>query len=177
MKQDKGLHVSIPADYDLVGEVSRELVSRLAHEELPLFPAMLKTFRSRPSVLGAGESRDEALGFGVDGVVTVITPVVLAVVLDVVKHLAGELGDSMVKDSWKATRVAVRRVFGRDRECAIGDVPMLSAPQLERVRRLAFAKARELNLSETRASLLADAIIGCLATADRSPTSSKDPPS
>ena len=73
---------------------------------------------------------------------------------------AGELGDSVVKDSWKVTRAAVRRMFGRDRESTDGNVPMLSAPQLERVRQLAFAKSRELKLSETRASLLADAIVG-----------------
>lgn len=168
--------MSIPnnADYGLVGEVSQEIVSQLAHEELPLFPYMLKTFKSHPLALDTGESKDEVLGFGIDGAVNVITPVVLAVVLDVVNQLTGELGSSVVKGGWKATRLAVRRVFGRDRECADGDVPKLSAPQLERVRLLALARAKDLKLSETRANLLADAIVGSLVTTDRRPPNSKD---
>ena len=63
---------------EIVGSIGRELVSRLAPEELPLYPSLVK--QSQDPKRGRGgraSSEDQVLGFGAAEAMTMLTPVIL----------------------------------------------------------------------------------------------------
>jgi len=87
--------------------------------------------------------------------------VILPVLTSVLKFLAEEVKTSVHDQHLVGD--ALRKLFGR---APAGSKPMevvLTREQLVQVRKLAFEKARELNLKDQEASLLADSIIGSLA--------------
>src|SRR4051794_23947910 len=68
-------------DDALVVEVARGVVRQVAPQEMPLFRANSEVYRKDPQKALRGESgRDQILAFGAGLDVTLLTPVVLAVV-------------------------------------------------------------------------------------------------
>jgi hypothetical protein len=161
---DQSVAAAIPGD--LVAELARATVERAAPEELPLFAPMSEAYLADPAALERGRPRDEMLGFGVDAAVMLVTPVALQVARDVLGFLheqlrarAREHGESAID------RIVAPLVGKKAPEDESEPVPELTDAQLEQVRALAFEKARSLKLSEARAELLADSLVGSLATA------------
>jgi hypothetical protein len=149
-----------------VTALARAAVERAAPEELPIFRATSEAYLRDPSALQRREGKDEMLGFGVDAAVVLVTPVALQVARDVLGFLheqlrarAREHGESAID------RIVARLVGKKAEESEAEPVPELTDAQLEQVRALAFEKARSLKLSEARAELLADSLVGSLATA------------
>ena len=74
----------------------------------------------------------------------------------------------MEKESSEAVGGFVHKLFhrgeGGDDGEAKDDVPDLSPEQLQEVREIAYDRALELDVPEDRAGLLADAVVGSLAT-------------
>jgi hypothetical protein len=151
---------------DLVAALARATVERAAPEELPLFAPMSEAYLADPSALESGKKRDEMLGFGVDAAVVLITPVALQVARDVLGFLHEQLRERAREQGEGAIdRIIARLVGKKDDDDAAEAVPELTDAQLEQVRKLAVEKARALKLSEERAGLLADSLVGSLATA------------
>jgi len=70
----------------LVSELARNLVANTAPQELPLFrPVSEAYFKDPDGTLKGQPGKDETLGFGVGEAATFITPIVLAVMTDVLK--------------------------------------------------------------------------------------------
>ena len=68
-------------------------------------------------------------------------------------------------ERWQAEGFG-RRLWGKDHTVwSARPVPELTDEQLRQVRSLALEKARSLKLSKERATLLADSLVGSLATA------------
>ena len=154
-------------DPELVVSVSHELVAQLAGEELPLFAAIEEVYLADPDVSVRRRGRgDQVLGFGVVGSAALLTPVVLAVVTEVIKHLAVLLSDSAVRRGGEAIGPALRRLFRRPapESDAAPPAPRLTAGQLAEIERIARQKALDVGLDRQKAGLLADAIVGKLAT-------------
>jgi hypothetical protein len=64
----------------LATDVARDLVGQLAPEEMPLFRATSEAYLKDPQkVLKEHTGEDEMLGFGTGEVVSLLTPVALAV--------------------------------------------------------------------------------------------------
>ena len=151
---------------DLVAALARATVERAAPEELPLFAPMSEAYLADPKALEPGKGRDEMLGFGVDAAVLLVTPVALQVARDVLGFLHEQLRERAREQGEGAIdRLLARIVRRKDEPAAAEAVPELTDAQLEQVRALAFEKARLLKLSDTRAELLADSLVGSLATA------------
>jgi hypothetical protein len=132
-----------------------------------VFEPTRDAFRLGPAGTAAGQrrKRDEALGYGIDGTITLVTPVVLLVITKVLDHLADELGERVADRGGGAVRRVWRRLFGRHRPARLptsAAPPALTAGQLAEVRQVAFDTARRAGLRETKAGLLADALVGGL---------------
>jgi hypothetical protein len=152
-----------PVDNEVVDEVARGLVAQTAPQELPLFRATSEAYFADPDqVLAGKEDRDEMLGFGAEAVVTLVTPVALEVAKTVVGYLATQLVSVMEQHAGEAIATQVRKLFHRDTAGADAPPP-LTSDQLARVRDLALEKARQLNLADNQAHLLADAMVGSLS--------------
>ena len=151
------------AEDDAVSAMARVLVQDAAPEELPLFGAMRRAYLDHPG--GGVESkrgREDMLGFGADAAVMLVTPVAFEVARRVVTYLVAQLKSSVEAETSDAIAERVHRLL----HCSKGDAdggPRLTHEQLEEVHRIAVEHARALNLSETQADMLGDAVVGSLA--------------
>jgi hypothetical protein len=157
-------------DDALVAALARASVERAAPEELPLFRATSEAYFDDPSTLERPKSRDDMLGFGVDGSVMLVTPVALAVAKDVIEFIGTQLRARAEKEGEGAIDHVLNRLLRRDDEpaatpAARTEPAELTDEQLEQVRTLALEKAKQLKLSDAKAELLAESLVGSLATA------------
>lgn len=148
----------------LVAALARATVEKAAPEELPLFQATSEAYFADPKALERGGGKDEMLGFGVDAAMLLVTPIALQVAKDVIGFLGQQLRERAAAEGEGAIDRIIARLVNRDGG-EEGPVAELTDEQLEQVRTLALEKGRALKLSEERASLLADSLVGSLATA------------
>ena len=150
---------------DVVAEVARELVVRTAPQELPLFRATSEAYFANPDkALERRGGKDEVLGFGVEAAALLVTPIALDVAKRVAIFLASQFRDAVEKESGEAIGGFVRGLFHRGEAEPESSAPPLTPEQLEEVREIAFERARQLELPQDRASVLADAVVGGLMT-------------
>ena len=150
----------------LVAALARATVEKAAPEELPLFRATSEAYFEDPQALERSGGKDEMLGFGVDAATVLMTPVVLQVAKDVIGFLGEQLRERAREQGEGAIDRVIARLVNRN---GGGDkaepVEELTDEQLEQVRALAIKKGRALKLSDERATLLADSLVGSLALA------------
>ena len=145
-----------------IADVARDIIMQTAPEELPLFRATSAAYFKNPDkVLKGQTSKDEMLGFGVGDAVALLTPYALVVVNEVVKFVTAQVQMSLATESADLIGDIVKKLFKRVRPEESNVMPLTLA-QLTQVREVAYENARRLNLSDDRASLLADAIKGCM---------------
>jgi hypothetical protein len=162
-------------DDALVAQLARSAVSETAPEELPLFRATSQAYFEDPDALKKQGSGDQMLGFGVEAALVLVTPVALDVARDVlnfvleqVRAQAREHGKEAIE---RFTDKLLERAGGGEEPpagtaaAAAGETPELTDEQLEQVRALALEKATQLKLAPDKAELLADSLVGSLATA------------
>lgn len=171
--------MSVITDDELVVALARSAVEQAAPEEMVIFPAASEAYLEGqdPSKATRG---DPMLGFGVEAAVVLLTPVALKVAKDVLGYLRGQLKKQADEHGDEAFDWLVAKLFKRDddKEAPAGDAtatppePLppvddfeLSDEELEEVRRLALEKAKQLKLADDKAQLLADSLVGSLATA------------
>jgi hypothetical protein len=171
--------VSEAVDEELIASVAREQVAQLAPQELPLFRAQSAAYFEDPQkALRGDRSEDDVLSFGPEVAFALLTPVILSVTSTVLSAVAEELGKTLGEESRGIVGDLLRRLFrrppaGAEEASGAGgtggesppEVPLLTAAQLARVRQSAFERARQLDVPEARASLLADSLVGSLALA------------
>jgi hypothetical protein len=150
----------------LVAALARATVEKAAPEELPLFRATSEAYFKDPQALERSGGKDEMLGFGVDAAMVLMTPIVLQVAKDVIGFLGEQLRERAREQGEGAIdRVIARLVNRNGGEGKAEPVEELTDEQLEQVRALAIKKGRALKLSDERATLLADSLVGSLALA------------
>jgi hypothetical protein len=167
--------MSTMTDDALVGAVARDAIAVAAPQELPLFRAASRRYFDDPDVVERPrDGKDEVLGFGVETAAILLTPVALCVAKTVVSFVATEVARVTKEESRAVIQNRVRRLFRRgngdgaadDAGEEADDVEALSDDQLVEVRRVAVEKATVLGLAPDKAQILADAVVGTLATAD-----------
>lgn len=150
-------------------ELSRDLVSDLAPHELPLFPAVSRTF-----LQNRGKRHDRPgereLAFGAGEAVQMLSPVILAVVSGAVGFICEEVAKSVAEKSPEAIESAVRALLGRASVAMTAeqtDLTRLSSQQVSKLRQMVFDHATGLDLAPERANVLADSVAGKLLLADK----------
>jgi len=155
-------------DRELIVEVSRDVVAAVAPEEMVLFRPMSTAYFETPDRLGQAP-KDDMLGFGAGDAVVALTPVALSVMSAVLTYLRREVAQATGKEVTQIIDEQVHglfRRFHREEHTAAAPgtaaVPGLDREQLAAVGRVAFEHARAMHVSEGRARLLADAVVGSL---------------
>jgi len=165
-------------------ELARPAVAVAAPEELPLLESTVDALTARRGWRRHRASRSEdMLGFGWDGAVPVVTVAAVGAAQAALAFLAGQAVEVVREEASGALRerlrgalrALVRRLRRRPDEApppaaraGEGAAP-LTAGQLREVRRVALDRALGAGLDRDRAELVADAIVGRLATPDPSP--------
>jgi hypothetical protein len=152
----------------VVLEISRSFVSAIAPEELPLFRAQSEAYLQDPQKLNnRGKSKDEMLGFGVGETVTFLTPVVIAVTMEVFDYLMDELKKNLKSEGSAAISDMIKQMFKKSPNTPDMQENQPTIPQgkegLNKIHTLVMDKARQMKLSENKANQLANAIIADLA--------------
>jgi uncharacterized spore protein YtfJ len=148
----------------LITELACVVVAKTAPEELPLFRATSAAyFKNTNKLLKSQMGKDELLGFGLGEAVSLLTPTVLVVVTDAVTFVTVAFAKSVAEESENFISDLIRKLFKRShKKKEHHDLPPLTPEQLTQVRKRAYEKACQLKLSDDRASLLADAVVGSL---------------
>jgi hypothetical protein len=189
----------------LVEVLAKDLVAQIAPQELPLFRSTSQAyFQNSDKYFKGQESKDEMLGFGVGESVTLLTPFILSILVEIVKYLSNEFASTVKTEGASYINEMVKQSFQKFRRQPLepkapGEVsetadvdqlggglsqpagpvaeptgfqssdapatPTLTKEQLAQIYEVALQKARDLKLSESRATLLADSVIGTLALA------------
>lgn len=148
---------------ELATDLARRALTRTAPEELLVFDEVAEEYFADPRRAVAGDTRDEAVGFGLD--LGMMTPAMLAVAVIAVRTVATILGTAVTEEGTSLTRRGLRRLFGIEAgEATPAHSVGLSAEELAAVQRSARDGAVALGLAPEQAKLLADAITGDLAT-------------
>jgi hypothetical protein len=153
---------------DLIAEMSKDVVAEVAPDELPLFRMNSTAYFKNPKkALESTEAKDDTLGFGIEALVPLLTPIVIAVVSEVITHLEQSLSTHLASGAEGVVGGGLRSVFKRGgKEAAAAPAQaQLSQAQLAEVRDIAFRKARQLKLPESQAKMLADSVVGGLVVA------------
>ncbi|RLK55077.1 hypothetical protein [Actinokineospora cianjurensis] len=123
---------------------ARAVVAEVAPDEAVVVDVVGQEFLRDPDRLLARDGgRPPLLGSGIGTVVTMVTPVALAVGASVYQHLLDKAGESLAK----GTVQLVRKVFRRDQDAAA------------EVRRVVVDRALELGRSQEEADRIADVVI------------------
>jgi len=149
----------------LVADLARDIVAQNAPQELPLFRATSAAYFKNPGkVLKSQSGKDEMLGFGAAEAVLMLTPSVLVIVNQVVTFVIAEVQKSVAEESSNLLDDLVKKMFKKFRsEHEQNATPALTPAQLAHVHQLAYEEASRLALSDAKAKLLADSIVGSLA--------------
>jgi hypothetical protein len=161
---------------ELVDELGRKMVESLAPQELPIYKANSKAYFADPSkALEGTKQKDEALAFDVAAAgATFLTPVILAVVSEVIKHLVDAVKETVKTEGATLLSETVSKYLSRLRPSATdgksGEEPeaeeyRVSSEELETIHRLAYDRAIGLNLNESSARTLADSLVGSIVIA------------
>jgi hypothetical protein len=143
---------------DLTLELAREGLAAISPEELPLLDAL------GPELVASADEPnrgDGALGFGgieivLASVVVSVAKVVVDVIVEAAQKYAAEEGTGLVHR-------LVQFFRSRHDDAEATPKPVLDPAELARAREVAHQRAVDLGVDETKASVLADAIVGALA--------------
>jgi hypothetical protein len=157
---------------ELVAALARRAVAETAPAELPLFRATSQAYFEDPGRALAGRAgSDDVLGFGPAAAALLLTPVALDVARSVVRFVLDHVRTKAEAQAGDAIESATEKLLrkiglgdGHGGTDAAAEAAPLSDDQLREVHRIAFEKARQLNLPDAQADLLADSLVGSLAT-------------
>jgi hypothetical protein len=154
------------AEDEVTLALAKRVVARVAAHEQPLFRAMSQAYLTNPrQVLASRAPREEMLGFGAEVAVALLTPVILDVTRHVVHGLLAGVDRSLTSAGAQlADGVLARWLPRASSERQHVAAAAMTPQQLSAVHDRAVARARELRLPDDRAELLANAIVGALAT-------------
>jgi hypothetical protein len=152
----------------LVADIAHDVIAQTVPQELALFSMTSEAyFQDRDKLLQSQEGKDEMLGFGIDAAtVALLSPVILAVVDEVIKVITGEVIPEHIKKSG-----IFRKLFKKDRSRREGDkqvnLPLSLTPdQLQKVHEQAISSALQFKVPREQAELLANVLVGKLALAN-----------
>jgi hypothetical protein len=155
--------------------LAERVVAAVAPDEVEMFPAVADVYLANPNrVLSRDADRDESLGFGVGDVETLLTPVVVYVAAAVVERMSDAVGQGVVDSIKKLLTILLRKKPQQVDEAGYpdsGESVRSMQDQARAVWRVAFDKAREAGLDDTKARIIANAtVVELLLGPERPPT-------
>ena len=149
-----------PDGDQFVQELSKQLVSQFAPEELEIFDELYSEYRKDPTPPQAKQGSDDALGSGLGEVMVAVTPAASAMATAVLSFVLSEVLKASQDEASEKIKAKVQALFNPK---ASEKAATLSPEQLEKVRRLAARRAVDFGLSSDQAKQMSLALIGSLS--------------
>lgn len=142
----------------LVSEVVRDVITAVAPDELPLVDRLGQLDDEQVvRILGRRRRGRDLLGFGIDDMVILASPVVWVVVSEAAKQFT----DSAITGGGKAARFGLRKLFRRTGAASV--VPPLTREQIAEIHTQVMDSATRSGMDTDRARVVADSVAGRLA--------------
>lgn len=143
-------------------EISKELASSFAPEEIDLFDEIAAVYFVKSDDLQLNDKRpDSLLGFGTGETIIALTPAILAAVDTVLNYIGLEIIKIGKDETVDMLKGKLKNLFvDSEKKNAIEP---LSHTQLELIKSLAQKKASEFGMKPKKAKHLAEALVGVIA--------------
>ncbi|KIG08985.1 hypothetical protein [Caballeronia concitans] len=151
-------------DRTLIRDISRDVLTQLAPEELPLFTTISDAWFADPAAAQkASRNRDAALGFGAD-TVALFTPLILQVVSEILPMLGSIARKATETAVGEEVSIVIKNMFRRndgsaDVHANAEAAPALTTQELGEVHRNVIAAGKRLRLAPAETQRLADAVV------------------
>jgi hypothetical protein len=152
--------IETPDGDQYVQELSRQLVSQFAPEELEIFDELHRYYKTHPTGLSSAPSADDPLGSGLGEMIVAVTPAASAMAAAVVAFVVSEVLKASQEEASEKIKAKVKAIFNP--KAPVKAAP-LSPEQLEKVRRLAAKRAVDFGLSQEQAKQMSLALLGSLS--------------
>jgi len=147
------------SDTTLVADVARDVVSEIAPQEMPIFAAASRAYFADPdAALKHFRSKDYVLGFGLDAMAVLLTPVVLQVMSEVIEFLT-RIAKKAVEDGvQKEASQLVAAMFAKFHSSKPAIPSVLTREQIGLIHGNVLSAAKKLRLPVDKAQSLANAV-------------------
>ena len=152
----------------IITDVSFGIISEIAPEESDFFYDISDAYYTNPGLLKNDKSREDPVGFGIEGVIEMMSPATIGIVTTVITYIATELfgvAKGAVTDELK---VKIKSLFNKNKDKSKSDStenkssPILTPEQLKNIHEKAFNEGLALNMSREKATELANALIASI---------------
>jgi hypothetical protein len=146
-------------DESLLRDLAQPLVAEFSPaEQGELFPLLSEAHFAHPEAFASKDKGGGPLAFGLPELTLLLTPVMLAVMNEVIRYIV----DRALPKGTKITSNAIRRLFGRGRDVEpAGDAALaLTAEQWAEVRRIVERVAVKGGVGAEQAQHIAEAVAG-----------------
>ena len=152
---------------ELIQEISMNIVSEVAPEELELFDELMQEYFSNPNPPAQQRSEsDDTLGFGLSEFVVAATPAAAAMASAVLSYLVTEVIKAGKDEGAGLIKKKIKALFNRGGQEEKAGPPPLTKEQLEQVNLLAGKQALAFGMEANLSEQMANALIGSLALAE-----------
>lgn len=146
----------------VIKEVSQNIVEQIAPEEIDVFDEISDAYFNHPHLLDQKnqKSKDDPIGFGVTGMIEMMSPATLSVVTAVVTFIVTQVWGattSVLLDEYKGK---IKSLFNKKSDKK--DVPTFTNEQLKRINDEAIKQALSSNLTEEQAKNIANGLIASM---------------
>jgi hypothetical protein len=144
---------------ELITSVARDILSDVAPQEIPIFPAVSRAYFADPErALKRRRTGDEALGFGADALAMLVTPVLLHILYEVQDILMEAAKKAVTDGLAKEIPEALKAMFKRFGGPAASIRSPLGKAQLELIHESVLSEARKLQLPDDKIEAIANAV-------------------
>lgn len=149
---------------DLIREISKDVVSRIAPEEMDLFEELIQQYFENPNPPPPSpQFEDDPLGSGLAEIMVAATPAAAAMASAVLGYILNEVITATKEETAGLIRGKIRALFSSKGQPE--DSPPLTQEQLELVKKLARKQASRFGFTANKAEMMANALIGALTLA------------
>lgn len=158
-------------------DISYSVISEIAPEETEFFYEISDTCFTKPEILKNKTSSEDPVGFGIEGVLEMISPATIGVVSTVITYIATEVFGAAKGALTDELKAKIKSLFDKNRNKNTGsdkaktnvaekkDTVALTPDQLKQIRDKAIEEGLALKLSSQKATELANALIANIVIA------------
>ena len=151
-----------------VEEVSKNIVTQVAPEELDMFDELVEEYFQNPTPPDrSATASDDPLGFGLGETLAAVAPAAAAMVSAVLTYIVTEAIKAGQEETTAIVKQKIKALFNPDKESpgqkTDKEIPPLTKEQMEQVKKLARKQAIQFGIKPEQAEKMANALIGSLA--------------
>ena len=145
-----------------IRDVSYNIVCEIAPDESDFFYEISDAYFSDPESLKEKKSKEDPVGFGMEGVIEMISPATIGIVTTVITYIATEVFGAAKGALTDELKSRIKKLFNKDKTPESKSETVLTPEQLKQIRDKAISEGLALNLSQDKATGLANALIASM---------------